>query len=373
MGAVKPPTGTPIVTNPHKNFISLVIDLGGRFPWFDCSGYDSTTYRPTPCGSKRCKISKGPDCINCNRPLKPGCTNNNCDEIDGKLKLTEIEIPRFQSACVDPNKFGVTGLLDGLVNGSRGVLGLGRTPISFPAQLASTFNLPNKFALCLPSHNAGFGDILVGEGPYRNAPRDLSKLIATTSLVINPHSTGPIFDDTPSQEYFIDVKSIKIDGEVVNLNTSLLAIDKNGNGGSSFSTVNPYTVLQTSIYKASVGEFVKKAASKKIKRVKSEGQFGACFDSRTIANTITGPAVPNIDLVLQNENVYWRICGANSMVKVKKNVLCLAFVDGGSEEEQLKLQLFLVAISWRIHFWNLIWLPQSWGSPLHNMSRTIFK
>ncbi|KAJ7960045.1 Basic 7s globulin [Quillaja saponaria] len=337
--------GNPIVTNPYNNSFVLVIDLGGRFPWFDCSGYDSTTYRPVPCGSKRCKIAKGPDCINCNRPLKPGCTNNTCgvepnnpiqqfvvsgdlsedvirlDDIDSTRKLTALDMPRFQIACVDPNKFGVTGLLDGLVNGSRGVLGLGRTPISFPAQLASTFRLPNK---TLPECSSGF-----------------IQMACHHLTFINPHSTGPIFDDTPSQEYFIDVKSIKIDGEVVNLNTSLLAIDKNGNGGTRLSTTSPYTIMQTSIYKAFVDEFVKKATAKKIRRVRSEGQFAACFDSRTISNTTTGPATPNIDLVFENENVYWRIYGANSLVKVKENVLCLAFVDGGSEARTIETSIIL--------------------------------
>ena len=40
--------------------------------------------------------------------------------------------------------------------------------------------------------------------------------------------------------------------------------------------------------------------------------------------------MPTIDLVLKG-GVQWRIHGANSMVKVAKNVLCLGFVDGGLE------------------------------------------
>ncbi|KHN03052.1 hypothetical protein glysoja_009918 [Glycine soja] len=40
------------------------------------------------------------------------------------------------------------------------------------------------------------------------------------------------------------------------------------------------------------------------------------------------PNVSTIDLVLKG-GFQWRIYGANSMVKVAKNVLCLAFVDGG--------------------------------------------
>ncbi|KAJ7954945.1 basic 7S globulin-like [Quillaja saponaria] len=326
--------GDPVARNPYVNFFDLVIDLGGRFLWFNCSGYDSTTYHPVRCGSKRCKIAKGTHCLNCNGPIKPGCTNNTCgvepnnpiqqfvvsgdlaedvicvSETDGFSSLSDIDVPdidvpHFLLGCVDPNKFGVTGLLDGLANGTRGIVGFGRTQIAFQTQLVSAFKLPNKFALCLPSSTeTGFGDIFVGGGPY----------------FMPPH-----------EEYFIGVKSIKIDGKAISLNSSLLSFDKHGNGGTRLSTVTPYTVLHTSIFKALVDEFVKKAEAKKIKRVKPLGQFGACFDPRNIANTITGPAVPKIDLVFQNERTHYRIYGANSMVKVKNNVICLAFVDGGSE------------------------------------------
>lgn len=39
--------------------------------------------------------------------------------------------------------------------------------------------------------------------------------------------------------------------------------------------------------------------------------------------------VPPIDQVLHKTNVYCRIFGANSMVPVRKDVLCLGFEDGG--------------------------------------------
>ncbi|PHT94915.1 hypothetical protein T459_02797 [Capsicum annuum] len=59
--------------------------------------------------------------------------------------------------------------------------------------------------------------------------------------------------------------------------------------------------------------------------------FSACFNSSNIASTRVGPAVPPIDLVLQNENVVWRIFGANSMVQASENILCLGVVDVGLE------------------------------------------
>ncbi|CAJ1941264.1 unnamed protein product [Sphenostylis stenocarpa] len=347
--------GTPAST------LDVVIDIRERFLWFECGNdYNSSTYQPVRCGTNKCKQAKGTDCITCtNHPLKTGCTNNTCgvqpfnpfgqffvsgdvgEDILSSVHSTTrarapstLHVPRFISSCVYPDKFGVEGFLLGLARGKKGVLGLANTAISLPAQLATKYNLERKFALCLPSTSKfnKLGDLFVGGGPYYLPPHDASNLLVYTPIVTNPRSTGPIFDDGPSSEYFIDVKSIKVDGTIVNFNTSLLSIDKQGQGGTKLSTVIPFTVLHTSIHRPLVNAFVKKAALRKIKRVSSVEPFEACFDSKTIGKTVTGPNVPTIDLVLKG-GVQWRIYGANSMVNVSKKVQCLGFVDGGLEPE----------------------------------------
>ncbi|KAI4332172.1 hypothetical protein L6164_017102 [Bauhinia variegata] len=68
--------------------------------------------------------------------------------------------------------------------------------------------------------------------------------------------------------------------------------------------------------------------------------FGACFDATTIGKTIAGPAVPAIDLVLHKEGAKRRIYGANSMVDIGKNVVCLGFVDGGKNPRTSRGQHF---------------------------------
>uniref|UniRef100_A0A7N2LUB6 Peptidase A1 domain-containing protein n=1 Tax=Quercus lobata TaxID=97700 RepID=A0A7N2LUB6_QUELO len=189
-------------------------------------------------------------------------------ESDGRSVLLHINVPRFPFVCAD------SGSLNGLAKGSKGILGLGRTQIALPMQPANAFELKRKFALCVPSSTqSGLGDIFIGGGPYYMLPytKNVSKLLITTSLIIDPVSTAPVYSE----------------------------------------------------------DFFKKAASRKITRVASVAPFGACFNSKTIASTLTGAAVPTTDLLLQSKSVYWRIYGANSMVKVKKNVLCLGVVDGG--------------------------------------------
>jgi len=61
--------------------------------------------------------------------------------------------------------------------------------------------------------------------------------------------------------------------------------------------------------------------------------FGVCYPAGDLTETRVGPAVPTVDLVMQSEEVFWRIFGGNSMVRIEKggvDVWCLGFVDGGS-------------------------------------------
>ncbi|PRQ38799.1 putative aspartic peptidase A1 family, xylanase inhibitor [Rosa chinensis] len=180
--------------------------------------------------------------------------------------------------------------------------GLSRSKIGLPSQFAAAFSFRRKFAICLSS----------------------SKGVAFFGLTICFR--------VQSAEYFIGVRSIKISGKHVSLNTSLLTVDANGYGGTKISTVNPYSVLETSLYNPVINAFVKELKRNNIRKVASVAPFGACFNTKDIATTRAGPVVPPIDLVLQSESVYWRIVGANSMVSVSNEVLCLGFVDGGVDQ-----------------------------------------
>lgn len=88
--------------------------------------------------------------------------------------------------------------------------------------------------------------------------------------------------------------------------------------------------METSIYHAFVNAFAKELAH--VSKAKPVEPFKLCFDSEELGVTRVGPAVPPIDFVLQNnEDVFWRVFGANAMVQVSREVSCLAFVDGGVE------------------------------------------
>ncbi|KZV49895.1 hypothetical protein F511_40836 [Dorcoceras hygrometricum] len=215
--------------------------------------------------------------------------------------------------------------LHGLASGTIGMLGLARTQISLHKQVTGKLSLPDKFSLCLPS--SGLGKLSIGDVSTASKS-DVSPLLKSTPLIINPNSTSPIHaEGDASVEYFIDVKSIRVNGETLSLKDSYFKLDKDGNGGTKISTMQNYTALHPSIYKPFTRAFDKAASDMKIKSVAAVAPFRACFSSSSISKTAAGPLVPAIDLVLPGTDVYWRINGANSMVDIDQKTTCLGFVE----------------------------------------------
>ncbi|KAK3002556.1 hypothetical protein RJ639_022039 [Escallonia herrerae] len=318
--------------------VSFTIDLGGENVFVDCDkDYLTSTHRPIACPAARCSLAGSHNCINntCGviayNPVIHVATVGylgsdiiSIQSTDGKYLTRYVSQQHFLSVCTP------SYLVEGLTNGVQGMAGLGRTRVSLPAQLSAYFRIPRTFAICLSSALAYDGAIFIGNGPYVFSPDvDASTLLTYTPLLVNPIRTYSAYvRGDASWEYFIGVKSIKINERVVPIDTRLLSINAtDGYGGTKISTVDPYTVLAPSIYKAVVEAFVKEF---KATRVASVAPFGACFSSKGVASSRTGPAVPTIDLVLQSEKVYWRMVGANSMVYVNDSkVMCLALVEAG--------------------------------------------
>ncbi|CAH8353513.1 unnamed protein product [Eruca vesicaria subsp. sativa] len=301
-----------------RNFL---IDLNGAAPLLlNCAtAAKSTSYHSIKCGSTRCKFANPNFSCPKNTTKKPMChkyvstsfsdrpvnarllrdtfgllyTPNGVYSMDGE-KISTLTLTCTDDATAlkpIPKAFG-------------GSIGLANNHLSIPSQLVSMYNLPLKMSLCLPStegmksyHN---GDFWIGGGPFFYLPylKDASKIFASTALIGNNKS-----------EYLIDVKSIQVSGKTV----PILG------GPTKICTLAPYTVLQSSIYKALVTAFV---GSVKMAKAPTVKPFSECFHS----NGRRG--VPVIDLVMSG-GAKWRIHGSNSLVKVNKDVVCLGFVDGG--------------------------------------------
>ncbi|KAK4425723.1 putative aspartic proteinase GIP2 [Sesamum alatum] len=288
---------TTLELGSNRAALTPIIDLGAQFSWFQCDNYVSSTYSPIPCDSRKCEIARGIGCVGCNGPVRPGCTNDTCgasawNPFQGVLvsegfgedtlyAKNQRPVSEYTFSCMESR------FMEGLASGANGLVGLARTEISLHKQVANKFNLPD--------------------------------------------STAPAFTvGDPSDEYFIDVKSIRVGGETLSVKNSYFSIDKDGVGGTKISTIQNFTALHNSIYKPLTRAFTKAASDMKIKSVAAVEPFRACFSSDSISRTPAGPSVPTIDLILPGNDIYWRISGANSMVEVDERRMCLAFVDGGS-------------------------------------------
>ncbi|XAR61220.1 Nepenthesin [Bertholletia excelsa] len=332
---------------------NLFLDLGASFTWVDCTqNYTSSSYRYVPCSTPLCDALESRACSNCFDPPGPGCANDSCamfpensvthqaiiaealvDSLalpatDGSTAGPPVLVPEFVFSC------SRTSLLQGLAKGVVGVAGLGRSNFSLPAQVSAASSSPYLFALCLSGSRSESGvGFFNTSGPYYFLPGiDLSEKLVYTPLVLNPIGSTVITYLRPSDEYFIGVTSIKVNGKDVQINKTLLTIDENGFGGTKLSTSTPYTVLETSIYKAFKDAFVNESAALDLNVTEPVSPFSVCYSAAGLLTTRVGPAVPTVDLVMQNDDVFWRIFGANSMVRIAskdEDVWCLGFFDGG--------------------------------------------
>ncbi|XP_059277657.1 probable aspartic proteinase GIP2 [Lycium ferocissimum] len=327
--------------------VKLAIHLGGESLWVDCEkGYKSSTYKPARCNSRQCDYVKSTACGQCDGKQRPGCNKNSCinvvgnpatetlmvggeiaedvlsiRSVNGSVPGPVVTVPKFIFSCAE------SFLTERLGKGVKGMVGFGQhRPASLAAQFASVFRFSRKFAICLSSSTERNGVIFIGHSPYFfSLAFDASRDLIYTPIITYPNY---IYFNRDSPEYYIQVSSVKINGRNLPLNKTLLTLDlENDSHGTRISTAVPYTLLEASIYSVVSKAFVN-AMPKDVHTVPAVQPFKTCFDSSAIGMSRLGYNAPEINLVLHRPNVYWTITGANSLVKVSDDVVCLAFVEG---------------------------------------------
>ncbi|KAJ6303128.1 hypothetical protein OIU77_017081 [Salix suchowensis] len=167
-----------------------------------------------------------------------------------------------------------------------------KVSLGWPPWAAQMF-LPNCFAICLSGSKSQPGVAHFGSrGPYNFLPGiDLSKSLLYTPLISNPFGKDSDPDKPrASPDYYIGLSSIKVNGKMVALNKSLLAIDgETGSGGTKISTVVPYTKLQSSIYKTFITAFLKEAVSSafNLTTTKPVKPFRACYPASAVKKYVS--------------------------------------------------------------------------------------
>ncbi|KDP40115.1 hypothetical protein JCGZ_02113 [Jatropha curcas] len=343
--------GTPSVEK------ALVVDLGGRHLWIDCENeYESSTYRPGLCGSASCSFSKAMCVSKCLTPARPGCHNNTCrlltkNPIWGTYGISEVAIDAVSLQSTNGAKAGSLVSIPNLIfacegssnllqlaDGAKGVLGLAKERVSIPTQLSSAFggSFRRKFAICLPSKPKANGVLFFGDSPYIFYPGyntskaiDVSSRFKYTKLHTNYETTAsPRVQGAILPEYFVKIASILVNQKSIPINSTLLDFHRTGFGGSRITTVIPYTTLESSIYNSLVKAFDKEIlATGKVKKVAAVEPFKDCYNKGNLGMTLLGLTVPDITFVFENKDVKWEIYGANSMVEISHDVVCLGLVE----------------------------------------------
>ncbi|XP_030515625.1 probable aspartic proteinase GIP2 [Rhodamnia argentea] len=313
---------------PSLDPVELAVDLGGPSLWLDCSASSSASVRRVPCRSIAClaatsdvsglrRACAGGACSDCDVQSESGAAGEAAcgvlaegavavDAVDGSGERSVAAVDRFLISCARAAPgFGAGGV--------RGTLGLGRSRISLPSQMATAFGIRRRFFACL---SASEGVIVAGDGPFfSHLNADISK-----SLTYTPLATAK---STRSSDYLINLTSIKINGKRLSLNSSSPRSVK-------LSTAIPYAAMVSPIYSVFAEAFAGAASAMGMARVPPVGPFRVCFDPRSVSATGVGPDAPAIDLVLQSEMVRWRIGGSSSMVRMSDEATCLGVVDGGN-------------------------------------------
>ncbi|XP_047338894.1 probable aspartic proteinase GIP2 [Impatiens glandulifera] len=319
--------GTP------PNPITVTIDLAGPFLWlsYDQTLSSSLTLHSAHCHSLLCSLAHFSQTKTlCNK-------NNSCilypnNNTQGELTLDVLTL--HASNGLKPTSIVNIPNFPFLYSSTKtlpiGLVGLGSSQFGLPKQLAGSFNFAPKFAICLPRESReGYGVMFFGDEPYVFSPGiDVSKLLTYIPLVniVRPKSRSNVTMFRKSYDYYVIIKSIWVNGKnKLHFNSSLLSIDKQGNGGTRFSTIHPYSIMESSIFNSLAKVFIEEGLASNLTLVPPIEPFGVCFGTRE-----ANGGIPIIDLVFQDDySVFWRIFATNSMVQMDNDIVCLGFIDGG--------------------------------------------
>jgi len=309
-------TGNYIVTagfgTPAKNSL-LIIDTGSDVTWIQCKPcsdcysqvdpifepQQSSSYKHLSCLSSACTeltTSEG----NMNHCRLGGCvyeinygdgSRSQGDFSQETLTLGSDSFPSFAFGCGHTNT--------GLFKGSAGLLGLGRTALSFPSQTKSKYG--GQFSYCLPDFvsSTSTGSFSVGQG----------SIPATATFVpLVSNSNYPSF-------YFVGLNGISVGGERLSIPPAVL-----GRGGTIVDSGTVITRLVPQAYDALKTSF--RSKTRNLPSAKPFSILDTCYDlssySQVRIPTITFHFQNNADVAVSAVGILFTIQSDGSQV-------CLAF------------------------------------------------
>lgn len=259
------------IGTPPKHY-SLILDTGSDLNWIQCvpchdcfeqNGpyYDpkeSSSFRNIGCHDPRCHLVSSPD-----PPLPCKAENQTCPYFywygDSSNTTGDFALETFTVNLTSPTgksefkrvenvMFGCGHWNRGLFHGASGLLGLGRGPLSFSSQLQSLYG--HSFSYCLVDRNS---DTNVSSKLIFGEDKDLLNHpeLNFTTLVGGKENPVDTF-------YYVQIKSIMVGGEVLNIPESTWNMTSDGVGGTIVDSGTTLSYFAEPAYQIIKDAFVKK-------------------------------------------------------------------------------------------------------------------
>ncbi|KAF5481516.1 hypothetical protein F2P56_002158 [Juglans regia] len=259
------------VGTPPKHF-SLILDTGSDLNWIQCvpcldcfeqkgPHYDpkgSSSFRNISCHDPRCQLVSSPDPP---RPCKSenqtcpyfywyGDSSNTTGDFAVETFTVNLTTSSGKSDMrqVENVMFGCGHWNRGLFHGAAGLLGLGRGPLSFSSQLQSLYG--HSFSYCLVDRNSDANvssKLIFGEDKELLSNPNLN----FTSFVAGKENPADTF-------YYVQIKSIVVGGEVLNIPEKTWQLSSDGAGGTIIDSGTTLSYFAEPAYQIIKEAFLKK-------------------------------------------------------------------------------------------------------------------
>ncbi|CAJ2639603.1 aspartic proteinase nepenthesin-2-like [Trifolium pratense] len=320
------------IGTPSKHF-SLILDTGSDLNWIQCvpcyvcfdqngpyyDPKDSSSFNNISCHDPRCQFVTSPD------PPQPSCKaeeNQTCPYFywygDSSNTTGDFALETFTVNLTKPNgktelkivenvMFGCGHWNRGLFHGAAGLLGLGRGPLSFASQLQNLYG--HSFSYCFVDRNSNSSvssKLIFGENKELLRNHNLN----FTSFVGGKENTF----------YYVEIKSIMVGGEVLNIPQETWNLSSEGVGGTIIDSGTTLTYFAEPAY-----EIIKEAFMKKIKGyaiVESFLPLKPCYN----VSGIEEMELPEFG-ILFSDGAVWDFPVENYFIQIESDdVVCLAIL-----------------------------------------------
>lgn len=329
---------------PPKHF-SLILDTGSDLNWIQCfpchdcfeqqgphyDPRDSSSYRPITCHDPRCQLVSSPEPPRLCNDAGGNQSSSTCQyfywygdqsNTTGDFALETFTVNLTTSGGgggggshqvlrrVEDVMFGCGHWNRGLFHGAAGLLGLGRGPLSFSSQLKSIYG--HTFSYCLVDRNSDLNvssKLIFGEDEGLMSHPNLN----FTTLVAGKENPVDTF-------YYVDIKGIKVGGEVLNIPPATWQISPQGAGGTIIDSGTTLSYFAEPAYKMIKEAFENKVVDYPI--VKDFPILSPCYN----VSGVDKVELPHFS-ILFSDGAVWDFPTENYFIRLDpEKIMCLAIL-----------------------------------------------